>query len=173
MNSETVTIDSPTLSNLMKNRTSLESQRLKPLPGAGLGRCVWDLLSLKLSDRLRIDHSPVSSNAKLSDVKASTDTLCLREKSSHIDRIAWPHLAADRFALAIDHDPDNHLVQIRWVIFAVPLVAQGFPSLSFKVDGGGIKKHQVKTRKQIPSLREHPLFMSLSVSMLSFIANGS
>jgi hypothetical protein len=44
------------------------------------------------------------------------------------------------------------------MILAVPLLTQDFPSLSFKVNGGGIEENQVKTGEKITAFKKHPLF---------------
>ena len=71
---------------------------------------------------LRTDHSAVCHNAKLTCMKAGTDTVYHRNQCTHIRRIARPHLAADWLAIAVYHRPDNHLVQIRTMIPTVSLL---------------------------------------------------
>ena len=44
------------------------------------------------------------------------------------------------------------------MILAVSFLPKELPSLSFKVNGGGIKENQIKTGEKVTAFKKHPLF---------------
>ena len=72
--------------------------------------------------------------------------------------IARPHLTTNWFAMIVNDRPNDHLIQVWPMIFAVTFVTNGCTAFSFKVDRGGIKKYKVKTCKKITALMEQIFF---------------
>ncbi len=95
---------------------------------------VGDMTALKFFDSISADHSPVGNNAKAVDAKSLSDSIRYRDQRFNISRIAGPHFAADGPALIVDNGSDNHLVQIRPVVFAKSPLTNAFTTATLEVD---------------------------------------
>src|SRR6516164_11274385 len=87
---------------------------------------------LQLLDRLPADHAPVGHDADLADGEPLAQAIDHRDQRAHVGGVARPELAADRPSLAVEHHPDDHLLEIRSVILAVAVSADGLSSLSLE-----------------------------------------
>src|SRR5512135_727157 len=81
-----------------------------------------------------------------------------RDERRDIGGVARPQFAADRPPLAVEHGPDDHLVQVGPMVFAEASLAQVFPAITLEVDGGGVEEYQLKVREEIPPVGEQLLF---------------
>ena len=86
-------------------------------------------------------------------------------KALHIRRVPRPHLGADGIAVLIEHDTDDHLVQIGTMILAVAKLADR-SSLSLKIEGGRVEEDDVEGAEEILAQRNS------SSSMVSLVHRG-
>ena len=113
---------------------------------------------VQLLDRFLADHAPVGHNADLADGEPAAQAIHHRDQRGHVGGVAGPEFAADRPSLTVEHDPDDHRLEVRSMILAVAALTDGFSPLSLEVDAGGVEEDQLEFREQITSMGEQPLF---------------
>ena len=98
------------------------------------------------------------------DIETLLQSFHDRQQRFNIGGVARPHLTAYGLPLVVDDRPDDHLLEIRAMIFAKAPLADGFPSGSFEVNRGGIEEHQIELGKKIPTMPENMLFNQVLVA---------
>jgi hypothetical protein len=74
---------------------------------------VFELALLQRRDRRGRDHAAVGNNAYPADVKALAQTVDHRQQHGRVRGVARQHLGADRPALTVDDDGQDHLFEVR------------------------------------------------------------
>lgn len=120
---------------------------------------VGNVFLIEYLHRIVTDHLPVRDQAEQIHRKAFLEAIRDGNQGLHIRRVSRPDLAAHRTAVIIDERRHRHLVQVRSMIFAVPLLSQGLSALALKVDRGGIKEEQVSAREKIAVVLEKLLLV--------------
>src|SRR5262249_15096050 len=85
------------------------------------------------------DHAPVGDDADLGDAKAPIEAIDDRYQRLDIGGVARPHLTADRPAVAVEHRADDHLIPIRSMVLAVPVLAQLLAAFAFEGNRGRVE----------------------------------
>ncbi len=130
---------------------------LRPHPGSQ-DVLPTPLVLLQGFDRLLADHAPVGHDADPADAEATPQAIGDRDQRRHVGGVAGPQLAADRPPLAVEHGPDDHLVQVRAVVLAVAPLADVLAAVALEGDRGGIEEHQLESAEEVPPVGEQPLF---------------
>jgi hypothetical protein len=77
--------------------------------------------------RIAADHAAVGDDTDAANGKASAQPLDHRQQSGDVGCVAGPHLRAHRLPLTIQYHCKDHLPQIRTMILAVAVAAEGLP----------------------------------------------
>ena len=112
---------------------------------------------LQRLDRLLADHAPVGHDADLADPEPAAEPIDDRDQRRHIGRVARPQLAADRPPLAVEHGPDDHLVEVGPVVLAVAPLADVLAALALEVDRGGVEEDQLQAGEEVAPVGEQAL----------------
>src|SRR5271157_2899191 len=83
------------------------------------------------SSALGADHAAVGDDADAADAKTRAQPVDDRHKGGHVGGIAGPQLAAQRPAVLIHDQPDDHLMEIRAVVFRVAATTKLLAALAF------------------------------------------
>jgi hypothetical protein len=110
------------------------------------------------------DHAAISNDAKLLDIEALPHPFAYRHEGFDIGGVAGPHLAADRPALIVNDDTNDHLLEIWPMIFTESPFAEALAALTLKVDRSGVEKHQLKLAEQIPPHFEQVFFNQILIA---------
>jgi len=108
-------------------------------------------------ERLLRDHATVRHHAGTLHPEPLLHTPHHRYQCVHVRGVPGPHLTAHRVSFTIQEGTHHHLLQIRTVVLAVPVLSQGVPSFSLEVDGGRVEEHHVHGREQVPASEEQLL----------------
>jgi len=111
-------------------------------------------LALQGGDGLPTDQAPVGHHADLPDAERATQTIHHRYQGGDVGGVARPHLAAHWAPLTIEHQPRHHLLQIRPVVLAFPVLPQCHSALTLEVNRGRVEEHEREGAKQIPPAPE-------------------
>src|ERR1039458_2966693 len=124
---------------------------------------VSDLVFRPLKDveSLPADHSPVRHDAKPDRVKSVADALHNGNSRFDVRRIPRPHLTTKRRAIIVEHNPDNHLVEVGAVILAKTPFPEFLSALSLEVDRGCVQEYQIERAEKVAVVGEHCLFYSI------------
>ncbi len=112
---------------------------------------------LQFGHGLGADHAAVGDHAYPRDVEAAPQPVDHRDQRRHVGGVARPHLRADRPPVAVDQHCEDHLPQVRTIVFAVAVPAQGLSAGALEVEAGGVHEHEVEPDQQIAPMREQPL----------------
>src|ERR1700730_6366947 len=78
---------------------------------------VFELAFLQRGNALGADHAAVGDDADAADAKTSAQPVDDRQQGGDIGGVAGPQLAAQRPTVLIHDQPDDHLMEIRAVVF--------------------------------------------------------
>ena len=112
---------------------------------------------LQRRDRLLADHAPVGHDADPADPEPAAEAINDGDQRLHVGGVARPQLAADRPALAVEHRPDDHLVQVGPMVLAEAPLADVLAALALEVDRGGVEEDQLQTAEEVTPVTEHAL----------------
>src|SRR6056297_2743371 len=115
---------------------------------------VLDALVLERCDGLLADHASIGHDADPVDGEATTQAADQRHHRRDIRRVAGPQLAADRAAVLVEDQPDDHLLEIRAMVLAVASLADGLAAGALEVQARRIEQHHRKTREKVATLRK-------------------
>ena len=118
---------------------------------------IQQLALLERRHRLGADHAAVGDHADPADREAPAQPVDHRDQRGDVGDIARPHLGAHRPRVAIDQDRQDHLGEVRAMVLAVAVAAEGLPAGAFEVETGGVHEHQVEPAEQIAPMGEQPL----------------
>jgi len=96
------------------------------------------------------DHPPVGHKTEAGDLEALANSFGNGKESLDVRGVSRPHLTTKGSALAVENRPHNHLLEIRPVILAEPIVPQTLSSLALEVKGGRIEEDQIQSGEQVP-----------------------
>ena len=71
--------------------------------------------------------------------------------------VARPHLGAHWPSVAVDQDREDHLAEVRAMVLAVAVAADGLAAHALEVETGGVHEHQVEPAEQIAPMGEQAL----------------
>src|SRR5207342_2425904 len=91
------------------------------------------------------------------DPEPAAEAIDDRDQRLHVGRVARPQFAADRPALAVEHRPHDHLVEVGSMVLAEPPPADVLAALALEVDRGGIEEDQLQAAEEVPPVIEHTL----------------
>jgi hypothetical protein len=95
------------------------------------------------------DHAPVGHHADPPDPEPLAQPIHHRQQHGAVGGIAGKHLGADRTPLAIDHDSQNHLLEVRPVILGVAVGTEALTTRPLEREGRGIHEHNREIGKQV------------------------
>ena len=75
----------------------------------------------------------------------------------HVGGIARPHLGANRPAVAVDDEAEDHLLQIGPIVLGIAVLAQRLAALAVEGEAGGVHEHGGEVGEQIAAAVEQPL----------------
>jgi hypothetical protein len=107
---------------------------------------VFELALLQRRDRRRGDHAAVGNDADPADMEALAQTVDHRQ-----------HLGANRPALAVDDDGQDHLLQVRPIVLRVAVSPQAFAARATKRQTGRVHEDQREIAEQIAAPLEQAL----------------
>jgi hypothetical protein len=118
---------------------------------------VFELALFKRRNGGSRDHAAVGHDAHPADMKALAQTVDHRQQHSGIGSVAGQHLGADRPALAVDDDRQDHLLQIRPVVLRVAISPEARAAGAVERQAGRIHEDQRQIAKQIAAALEQTL----------------
>lgn len=80
-----------------------------------------------------------------------------RYQRGDVGGVARPHFAANRPAILVNDDAEDHLMQIRPEIFAMTVVADRLAAVTLEIQAGGIEDRQPDIVEQAAAPGEHLL----------------
>ena len=112
---------------------------------------------LQRLDRLLADHAPVGHDADPADPEPATEAIDDGDQRRHVGGVARPQFAADRPPLAVEHRPDDHLVEVGPMVLAEAPLADVLAALALEVDRGGVEEDQLQAAEEVAPVAEHAL----------------
>src|SRR5271168_3191598 len=124
---------------------------------------VFELAFLQGSNGRGADHTAVGDNADAADAKTRAQPVDHRQQGGHVGGVAGPQLGAQRPAVLIHDQPDDHLIEIGPVVLRVAATTKLLAALSLKGQAGkgqagGVHKDDAELGKQIAPAGEQLLF---------------
>jgi hypothetical protein len=119
---------------------------------------VFELALLQRGDGLGTDHAAVGDDADAADAKPRPQPVDDREEGGDIGGITGPQLAAQRPAVLIHDQPDDHLVEIRAVVLRVTAPAKLGAALSLEGQAGGVHEDHAEFGEQVAPAGKQLLF---------------
>src|SRR5271169_2930067 len=119
---------------------------------------VFELAFLQGSNGRGADHTAVGDNADAADAKTRAQPVDHRQQGGHVGGVAGPQLGAQRPAVLIHDQPDDHLIEIGPVVLRVAATTKLLAALSLKGQAGGVHKDDADLGKQIAPAGEQLLF---------------
>ena len=95
------------------------------------------------------DHAAVGDNADAADAKPRAQPVDNRQQRGHVSGIAGPQLGAQRPSVLVHDQPNNHLMEIRAVVFRVAAPAELLAALALEGQAGGIHEDDAELGKQV------------------------
>ncbi len=118
---------------------------------------VFELAVLQGGNGLGVDYAAVGNNADAADAKTRAQPIDDRQERGHVGGIAGPQLGAQRPAVLIHDQPDNHLMEIRAVVFRVARTAELRAALALEGQAGGVHEDDAELGKQVAPAGEQLL----------------
>ncbi len=118
---------------------------------------VFELALLQRCDRRGGDHATVGDDADPADMEALAQTVDHRQQHRHIGGVAGQHLGANRPALAVDDDGQDHLLQVRPMVLRVAVSPQAFAACATKRQTGRVHEDQREIAEQLAATLEQAL----------------
>ena len=128
--------------------------------GVGALARAQDVLQLALlepGDGCGRDHAAVGDDADPADGKAPLQAIDDRQQRRHVGGIARPHLGADRPAVAVDDEAEDHLLQIGPIVLGIAVLAQRLAALAVEGEAGGVHEDGGEVGEQVAAAVEQPL----------------
>src|SRR5271169_4326049 len=119
---------------------------------------VFELAFLQGSNGRGADHTAVGDNADAADAKTRAQPVDHRQQGGHVGGVAGPQLGAQRPAVLIHDQPDDHLIEIGPVVLRVAATTKLLAALSLKGQAAGVHKDDAELGKQIAPAGEQLLF---------------
>jgi hypothetical protein len=113
---------------------------------------------LQRGDGLGTDHAAVGDDADAADAKPRPQPVDHRQEGGDIGGITGPQLAAQRPAVLIHDQPDDHLVEIRAVVLRVAAPAKLGAALSLEGQAGGVHEDHAEFGEQVAPAGKQLLF---------------
>src|SRR5258706_438342 len=101
---------------------------------------------------------PVGDAADAADAKTSAQPVDDRQQGSDIAGVAGPQLAAQRPAVLIHDQPDDHLMEIRAVVFRMAATTKLLAAPSLEGQAGGVHEDDAEFGEQVAPTGKQPLF---------------
>src|SRR5215831_3382586 len=128
--------------------------------GAAALASAENVLQLALLQRRncgRRDHAAVGDDADPADMKALAQTVDDRQQYGGIGGVARQHLGADRPAVAVDDDSQDHLLQIGAMVLGVAISPEPLAASAVERQTGRVHEDQRQIAKQIAAALEQTL----------------
>ena len=69
----------------------------------------------------------------------------------------WPHLGADRPAVAVDDEPEDHLLEFGAIVLGIAVLAQPLAALAVERQAGGVDEYGGEIGEEIAATVEQLL----------------
>ena len=119
---------------------------------------VFELAFLQRGNALGADHAAVGDDADAADAKTSAQPVDDRQQGGDIGGVAGPQLAAQRPAVLIHDQPDDHLMEIRAVVFRMAATTKLLAAPSLEGQAGGVHEDDAEFGEQVAPTGKQPLF---------------
>src|SRR6202047_4637991 len=119
---------------------------------------VFELALLQRGNALGADHAAVGGGADAADAKTSAQPVDDRQQGGDIGGVAGPQLAAQRPAVLIHDQPDDHLMEIRAVVFRMAATTKLLAAPSLEGQAGGVDEDDAEFGEQVAPTGKQPLF---------------
>ena len=110
---------------------------------------IEELARLELGDRLGADHAAVGDDADAVDAEAALQAIDRRDEARHVGGVSGPHLRAHRPAVAVEQDGQDHLVEVRPVIFGEAAPPERLAARALEIEAGGVHEHDVERGQEV------------------------
>ena len=117
---------------------------------------IFELALLEPGDGGRRDHAAIGHDADPANGKTLAQAVDHRQQRRHVGGIARPHLGADRPAVAVDDEAEDHLLQIGAIVLGIAVLAQRLAALAVEGQAGGVHEHDGKVGEEIAAAVEQP-----------------
>src|SRR5205823_1002494 len=117
---------------------------------------VFELAFLQRGNALGADHAAVGDDADAADAKTSAQPVDDRQQGGDIGGVAGPQLAAQRPAVLIHDQPDDHLMEIRAVIFRMAATTKLLAAPSLEGQAGGVHEDDAEFGEQVAPRANSP-----------------
>src|SRR5215467_6534820 len=132
---------------------------LKRKAAPGVDGVTWQDYEADLEPRaLGADHAAVGDDADAADAKTSAQPVDDRQQGGDIGGVAGPQLAAQRPAVLIHDQPDDHLMEIRAVVFRMAATTKLRAAPSLEGQAGGVHEDDAEFGEQVAPTGKQPLF---------------
>ena len=112
---------------------------------------------LQGGDGVGADHPTIGDDADVADCETAAQAVDDGNEGCHIGGIARPHLRADRPAVLVDDDADDHLVQVRPIVLGVATLADFSAALALEIQRGGVHEHHRQVSEEVAPARKQSL----------------
>src|ERR1700732_1378963 len=119
---------------------------------------VFELAFLQRGNALGADHAAVGDDADAADAKTSAQPVDDRQQGGDIGGGGGPQLAAQRLAVLIHDQPDDHLMEIRAVVFRMAATTKLLAAPSLEGQAGGVHEDDAEFGEQVAPTAKQPLF---------------
>ena len=119
---------------------------------------VFELALLQRGNALGADHAAVGDDADAADAKTSAQPVDDRQQGGDIGGVAGPQLAAQRSAVLIHDQPDDHLMEIRAVVFRMAATTKRLAAPSLEGQAGGVHEDHAEFGEQVAPAGKQLLF---------------
>ena len=112
----------------------------------------------EFGDGLGADHAAIGDDADALNGKALAQPIDHRNEAADIGRVPWPHFCANWSTVAIEQHGENHLIEVRPMVFGEAALSQRLATRSLEIEAGRVHEHEVELAEQIAPAREQLLF---------------
>ena len=114
-------------------------------------------LGLEPGDRLLADHAAIGHQGHPADAEALRQPLGHRHEPRHVGGVARQELTAQRHALLVEDDADDHLPAVRPVVLAVAVLAEALSPFALEIDRRGVEEDQLERGEEVAAAGEEAL----------------
>ena len=118
---------------------------------------VFQLALFQPGDGRRRYHAAVGDDADPADRKAPLQAIDDRQQRRHVGGGARPHFGADRPAVAVDDEAEDHLLQVRAIVLGIAVLAERLAALAIEGEAGGVHEDGGEVGEEIAAAVEQPL----------------
>ena len=111
----------------------------------------------EFGDGLGADHAAIGDDADALNGKALAQPIDHRNEAADIGRVPWPHFCANWSTVAIEQHGQNHLIEVRPMVFGEAALSQRLAARSLEIEAGRVHEHEVERAEQIAPAREQLL----------------